>query len=207
MAATTYILSDIRTRVRDLLAEATAGFWTDAALNRMINDGVRDIAIKAQCIQNINSEVTVNGTREITITGDCYKAHYLEYTTAGLGLMKMLPTQLGRIETNGSTPERWYEFHDAGIEKIGIEPLPDAVYNIDVYLADTPTEMTADGNTPSIPLEFRPLVILYAFGRALKKLKRTAQAAQIFAMYTNELMHSRLDIVEIVPDSREVTRA
>ena len=67
-----YTLENMRLRVRDLLNESTADFWTDAMLNRMLNDGERDVAIKGLCLTHIDSISTTSSTR--TVAYAAYRA-------------------------------------------------------------------------------------------------------------------------------------
>jgi len=72
-----YTLKGIRTRTRDLLDEDTPELWSNAELNYLINDGIREIAEISGCIQNIDSLNTVNGTRTIGFIG--YDVDTIEY--------------------------------------------------------------------------------------------------------------------------------
>lgn len=190
-------LGNLRTRIRDLLNEDSASFWTDAQINRLINDAERDIATYGQCIQNIDTANTSSATRTVAFTG--YRVHYVEYSTTGLGLPKILPNQLGRIPTDETTPQKWFE---SGTN-IGIEPVPDDVYALNVYLADYPTsEMAADATEPTIPEHFQPLIVLHALANALKKEKRVQQATMAWRMFQNELLFNIADLITFQSESK-----
>lgn len=199
-----YCLKNLRTRSRDLINEATADFWTDAMLNRFAADGERDLAIKGLCIPNRDSISTTSSTRTVAFTG--HEVGYLSYSytdgalTKELGLKKILPTQTGHLSNNATTPQRWFRTGS----NVGIEPRPDDTYTLIAYLADFPTtEITDAYDVPQIQPEFRPLLVLYMVARALEKEGKFAQSAQIHGMYMNELVHTRLDKIEIAIDSRE----
>jgi len=192
-----YTFQNMRTRVRDLLNEATASFWSDALINRLLNDGERDIATKALCLQHIDSGSTTNGTRTVSTTG--YRPIYVEYSNLGLPLI--LPNQTGRRSGTGTAPQKWFESGS----NIGIEPLPDTTYPLNIYVADYPSsEMSANPDIPQIPAQFRPLIVLYAFGNAIKKEYRIQQASYILKMYENELTFTKSDI-DFIPDGRSIS--
>ena len=196
-----YTLKDIRTRVRDILNEDTADFWSDAQLTRLINDAEREIAIKAMCIQHIDSLSTSASTRVVAYSG--YRCMFLEHlisTTEGLGLRKILPLNAGRQWEEGSTPQKWYESGS----NICIEPILVATSNLNAYVVDYPAqEMSNNPDLPSIPPAYRPLIILYTLAQAIKKEKRFSQSAHLKSVFEAELMHTRYDKSEIIPDSYE----
>jgi len=195
-----YTLENMRTRIRDLINESTALFWTDAELNRLINDGERDVAIKSLCLESIDSLSTTDAIRLVAFTG--YKAIYLEYVPSGTnrGLVEILPVQLGRFPFNSTEPQYWFE---NGLN-VGIDPLPDATYTLNAYVADYPsTEMSANPDIPQIPDDFRPLIVLYAYGRALQKEGRFPQARLILSIYNNELLYSKMDRIINIPTDKE----
>lgn len=194
----TYTLTTLISEVRDLLNEDSADFWTDAQLTRFINDAERDIAIRSGCIKNIDSLTATANVRLVAFTG--YKVGYLEYSTTGLGLMKVLPGQLGRIPTEGVTPEKWFESGS----NVGIEPIPGDTYSFNAYTNDYPSaEMSAGGNAPKVPSYAQFLIILDALASALEKEKRYSQATQVRSIYENGLEFLTNDIEEFVPESQE----
>ena len=196
-----YTLEDLRDRARDILNEDTADFWSDAQLTRLINDAEREIAIKAMCIQHIDSLSTSASTRVVAYSG--YRCMFLEHlvsTTEGLGLRKILPLNAGRQWEEGSTPQKWYESGS----NICIEPILVATSNLNAYVVDYPAqEMSNNPDLPSIPPAYRPLIILYTLAQALKKEKRFSQSAHLRSVFEAELMHTRYDKSEIIPDSHE----
>jgi len=190
----TYTLATLITRVRALLNEDTADFWTDAQLTRMVNDAERDIAIRTGCIKNIDTLTATINTRLITFAG--YKVGYLEYSE--LGLPKTMPGQVGRGPASGITPEKWFENGTS----VGIEPIPTIAYTFQAYLHDYPSaEMSADAHTSKLPTYAVLLIVLYVLMTALEKDKRHGQAMMIRTMYENELAFLINDVEEYMPES------
>jgi hypothetical protein len=92
MATTTTTRSDIRTRARDYLYEASADWFTDAQLNRLINEEIRSLPAK-----NIYQEIVYSTTLVVNQT---------DYT---------LPTNTSEVEkiernSNNLSPAEWTEF-------------------------------------------------------------------------------------------------
>jgi hypothetical protein len=129
--------SDLETRVRTYLNEASANFYTQAEIWSWLSFAVKDIAQKSLCVRRAIDAVTVSGTRTVSTTA--YKVMYVEYipsTGRPFMLSKIDPLRLGHypLQQGANHPQYWYEFSDT----IGIEPLPDAIYNLRLYIADIP---------------------------------------------------------------------
>lgn len=178
-------LSDIRDRVRSVLNETTATFWADAQLNRFINDGERDVAIKTCCLENIDAATTTSGSRLVAFAG--YGVNYAEYIPASgnpIGLVKIMPKQLGRVPTNGTTPQYWLTWGSSVV----IDPIPAATHNLNLYVSDYPlAEMSNDTDEPSIPADCHELITQFAIYRALLRDRKFARAAGFYSVYINNV--------------------
>jgi hypothetical protein len=127
--------SDLETRVRTYLNETTASFFTQAEVWRWLSLAAKDIAQKTLCVRRILDAVTAASTRNVSTSA--YKVMHVEYvpsTGRSQMLTKIDPLRLGHYPVNGTTPQYWYEFGST----IGIEPLPDAIYQLRLYVADLP---------------------------------------------------------------------
>lgn len=192
-----YTLEGLRTRVRDMLNESTASFWTDAELNAFINDGIRTIAEISGSIQHIDALTTTNGTRTVSYTG--YRMSNVLYKPASgtqSSLIEIDPLRDGNYRVNSTTPQFFWN----GNAIIGIEPVPDATYNLDGYVNDVPTaDLTVDSQLPEIPPAFRPLIVDYACSRACIKEQNWGPALQYQTIFMNELGYHTVDLLMNTP--------
>jgi hypothetical protein len=192
-------LADLRYRVRDLLNESGTSFITDAMLNRWLNDGERDVAIKSLCYEREYAITTTANTRSVSVT--CVKTLGVEYipsTGSRVGLGKITPRMVGHLELTGTTPQYWFPWGD----KICIEPIPQTTYNL-AYVAILPTaEMSADTDEPEIPESFIPWIIQYAYIRGLIRDKKYATAAKAYKRYMEEMQYARNNIIKKYADVR-----
>lgn len=201
--ANPYTLENTRTRVRDLLNETTADFWTNADLNQAINDAYKDISQIAKAIQSIDAATTTTSTRTVAFSG--YGVENVLYKPSSgtqVSLIQIDALRDGNYPVNGAVPQFWWE----GLDVIGIEPLPDATYNLDFYIADYPTEMTVDAEVPIIPPAFRPLLVPYACYKAYMKEFNYGPALMFKTLYMNELVYQMQDILFNVPNARTELR-
>lgn len=135
-------LGDLETRIRTYINEGVASFYTDAEIDRWVSVAVKDIAQKSGCVRRILDAQTANGVR--TVDFNAYKVHHVEYIPSS-GRSQMLqqitPLQTGHFPMNGTAPQYWYEFG----EQIGIDPKPDATYNLRLYVTDIPKQVIENG--------------------------------------------------------------
>ena len=191
-------LSYIRTQIRSLLNETTAAFWTDAELNRLINEAERDIAAKALCLEAI-ATVTAS-SRTTSFTG--HKILRAEYNSQGL--IKILPKMMGGLQTSSVVPQFWFQWG----QYLVLEPKPATNYTITLYTAIAPStgmgtvEGTADTDQPSIPARFHELITLFVLSRAYLKDRMFNTAGNIYRTYINELTIARKQVIERYADTR-----
>lgn len=128
-------VQDFTLRSRHYLNELIAKFYQDAELWRYMSQSAREIAQRGSAVRRILDAVTVNATR--TVSHNAYRCHHVEYLPSS-GRTEMLekidPLQVGHKTYDGSAPQYWYE--DVG--NIGLDPLPDAAYNLRLYVSDVP---------------------------------------------------------------------
>jgi hypothetical protein len=199
--------SDLLARTRTVLNETTAAFWTDAELKRWLNEGERDIAAKAECIENVDTGVVIpTTTRVVPFSG--YKVKYVEHVpTAGapIGLQKINMKQLGKLPFNGVIPQYWFQWGSTVGNCIIIDPYPaTATGTLNIYVADYPVnEMYDDTDEPQVPYEFHELIVDYAVYMALWKAKKWGQSAQVYQRYISILNGLRTKYVEHEVDYKE----
>ncbi|MCK4252139.1 hypothetical protein KAX97_11875 [candidate division WOR-3 bacterium] len=191
-------LIDIRLRVRDLLNESTAAFFTDTILNRWANDGEKDIAIKGLCLEDIIPKDNISAQRTVDLSSDnIVKVLAVEYVIPGsdnLGLIKILPLQFGRLDLDGVTPQYWSPWS----KKICIEPKPAvATYDLVVYAAIMPSDdMSNDTDEPEIAKQFRELIVDFMHCRGLLREGLFSKAAIVYGSYISTLQGIRNDTIE-----------
>jgi hypothetical protein len=71
--------AQIITSARDRLNESTPAHWTDPMLRRWVNEGMRDIARKTECIQDRDTIPGIVGTSEYTLPTDIIRVHRVEF--------------------------------------------------------------------------------------------------------------------------------
>jgi len=185
-------LLDLRTKVRSVINEATAGLWSDVELNRYLNDGERDIAEKVNCYTSMVSAVTTVGSRLVPFTG--HKVRYVEFVPAvgnPISIVPITPKMLGNIPINdGALPQYWFSWGG----NIVIEPIPTSICNLNVYISSWPDYDLVDStDEPKIPVEFHESICLYSEAFAMMKQNRMGTAIGLYRQYITEI-DSRMKI-------------
>lgn len=192
-------LSYIRTEVRYHLDEATASLWSDAELNRHINDAQRDIAAKTGCMITTVAATTTTGSRLVPFIG--HKVQYAEYVPASgppIGLISITPKMLGNVQFNdGIIPQYCFQWG----QNLVIDPVPQAVYNLNLYVSQYPEyDMSAATDEPVIPLEFHDMIPYYAASMAFLKARRAMSASAMYKFYIGAAGLYRKIYIDPMPD-------
>ena len=158
-------LSTLRGYIRLNIEETSAGYWTDAVLNRYINQAIRHINRKTVYLVSATPSTIslVAGTRTYAMPTNCPSAERIAYmcTDEGkpippIGLKGMKDTD-GVDLVDGDTtdyPMYWYR---SGIQ-IAFYPIPNAVKTVYVWFLQTPTTLSLDADTTPFPNEYDDLV-------------------------------------------------
>ena len=101
------------------------------------------------------------------------------------GLIKILPTTIGHVAIDDSVPKCWFAWGN----EIKIEPVPDTVYRLSLYVSDFPqTVLSADADEPdSIPKEFHECIVFFACYGILMKRKKWSLAEVYYNKYLSSL--------------------
>lgn len=131
---TDYDMTDLKTRIRDLVGETTASFFTDDEIEETVNESERMIASLSGCYQMIDATLaTVNGIRTVSLTTGAYRAVAVEHDE--IFLAEILAKHCGRFPADDNAPRFFYNI-PGGI--IGIDRVPDDAYSITAYTQNEP---------------------------------------------------------------------
>ena len=182
-------VQDMVTRVRDMMNEDVAGFWTDASIIANLNEGYRFIAALCHCIQDILSKSTTVSTRVIAFDG--YKVHYIEYLgVKGISVRKIVPKSLGQQPTTLGRPQ----FFFSQDQNIILDPVPDAVYPVSVYVSTYPTaELTNIDDVTSLPISYDLIVVYYATMKSFFEEGNFAAAKSMESLVFAEMQFNEVD--------------
>lgn len=188
--------SDLKLRVRDLLGESTAAFYSDTEIGAWLNDGESDVAAKGLCLESVQA-LSIASARTVAVTIAPVKIMYVEYVPGSgtpIGLVEITPLMMGHLDTTGlATPQFWFPWG----AYVAVEPKPATTYSLNAYTAILPqATMSADADEPSIQAKFIPLLVKYAYIQGLLKDRRFAMAGLAYREYISTLQRIRQDMME-----------
>lgn len=174
-------LGTIRTLVRDRLDEDSPRRWTNAQLDRWINEGARDVARRTECLHAKSSAIAVTANTQVTSLSTLttlLKINRVEWKTDGDSRVIALEyrdyNSMDAVwwdakETATSTPGYYTLTGNPPALSITVYPIPASAGTITVYYWRLPTEATADADTVEVPEGWHDTLADYAEYKALRR--------------------------------------
>jgi hypothetical protein len=164
--------TDVLSRVRDQLVEATAAFWTNAELYRAMTDAEHEINLLVSCNIVSTAVTTTTASSAYTLPSDCLELNRLTYDGVPLRKTDQYKRGLDELDQPGyggslstGQPSHYYQINST----VYLWPVPtenkSLRYN---YLADT--SALASGSTAfQVPANFHTCIQDYVLYRAFLK--------------------------------------
>ena len=199
--------SEIRTNVRLLLNESTAGFWADADLDKcidMANAKVNSIisSVREDFFTVSATFPTVAGQRSYAMPSDCRFIRRMEIYDASNSnnILKLEEFRFPRIEASGPWP-----FQSSGQpvgyvvrgEQFDLLPICDAVYTLRLYYDVRQDNLSGDSSSPSSPSDYHDAIVFWSCVLATMingnpQEDSTGQFSTMFSLRKEELINSLL---------------
>jgi hypothetical protein len=158
--------------MRDFLNEDSAGFWSDAKLNRYINLANQRVN---SIISNTREDwfttsatfTTAAGTKTYAMPSDCRFIRRMEIydPTDASDITKLDELRFPRTESGGewlygqTQIPKAYTIRE---QQFDLLPTPDGTYNMRIYYDFRNTDLGTDTATPASPIDFHDMIIFLA---------------------------------------------
>ena len=193
--------SEIRTSVRKLLNESTAGFWSDDDLNNyinMANQRVNSIiaASRSDFFTVSATFNTISGTKSYAWPTDCKYIRRIEVydTSDPSNILKLDEMKFPRTEAVGSWdisyPGQPRMYISRG-GQIDLYPIPDSVYPLRIYYEPRQSDLATDSDSPLSPVDFHDMLVYWTCVLAMLQNSESGdEFAGLFNLRKNELLES-----------------
>lgn len=210
-------LGDVRTRFRLMMGgQAPESVISNTELDYLINDGLKDVALRSECLEASNDQDVTASTQEYTVPNDCVKITSVYYGGSGdwEKLTEVTPDWLANeidsewLNDSGTT----YGYYKRG-NKIGLYKIPgssEAGTNyLRIYYIQQPTELTL---TTDVPFSgyyhlylYHDLIVLYTMYKMKQILGLWEQAKTIETEYMLKCAEMKKEIHKL-DDFQQVIR-
>lgn len=179
-------LANARIALRERLSEPVAAAWTNAELDRYLNEGVREIAIRTECLADIADIAVSIGVYLVNVPADVNRIHRAEWVSSIIaefsGSDRIYPlryTQINNLdnlrgsgqETMTGTPEIYstWGYPGSSTFKTVLYPRPQTAGTLRIHYYRLPAVASGEGDLLDIPNGWDHLVYDYAEFRARLK--------------------------------------
>ena len=187
-------LGQLETDVRDHLDESLARQWSDGMLRRWILEGAREVARRAETLQDMAVLPVVSGTSEYTVAADTLRIYRVTFKP-GSGSWEIpleykdfnsMDSMGWQVDSWESMPEIYTLWGFTPNLKIKLYPTPSEAGDLEVWYYRLPTTLSEDGSDDAeqvdIPNGWQDLIVLYCEYVALRRDAdgRWQEAKQLF---------------------------
>lgn len=174
----TATLLQLRTDARSRIDEVTARFWTDSELNTWINEGCRDIARRAEVLEDRVDITVTAGVQEYSAPTDTVRIYRIEWIPTGTSQKWTLEYRdwhsLDNVwgifqSTSQGYPIYYSMWGFVPNLKIDVFPIPSQAGVLHTFYYRLPVSLTTDGQTAELPEGWQDLVAVYCTFTALMK--------------------------------------
>lgn len=153
-------LEEMRGQLRSAMRDPSGHEYADAALDRLLNDGVRDVVLKTKCYTGRWTRTTTAGIEQYAIPDDCIRMTALSYDIYPLRPIADAHYNI-RNSNNQGTPWGYFVVNRG----FGLVPIPNAAETLTIDGIKWPDEMTQDGEECPLPVEMHQLPVLFGMYR------------------------------------------
>lgn len=194
-------MSDLVADLRSHLDEANARMWSDVELERWLNEGLRDVARRAEVIQDTATVNVVSGTQQYALSSgnlaNMTRVYRVEWVPNANSIYPLEYRDFSNMDSVWWTQQKttqgypyWYTMWGFPPSvKLILYPTPSQNGTLNVYYYRTMADVTGTA-TVEIPNGWHDLAVLYAEYVALRKDSdaRWMEAKQLYEDRLGELI-------------------
>jgi len=214
-------LEEMRTEVRERVGELTADFFTDAEVDRAINEGLRRFSAEEPWpwLYTEWSSAVIADADTLELPANVSLGRVFNLSISGGNLLR--PRLLERLEPQAGFQSRFLYSASTGIPlfyyisstNLGLDeappivytarlvPVADADYDVEALYHAVPALLSGASDEPMAPIEYQEAIVAWATGKLfLKEMAISQKANEQFAVYQKVLEQARNDVQSIHQD-------
>ena len=201
------LASSIVDRAEVFLNDSDNRFWKEGELLQWLNDGMVDIAVRSQCMQETTTVALSTNTIEYSLSGVSYLAvkavMYSNASSAVKGLIRGNPADVGRVPedflaASKRIPTYWYEWGGS----LGIFPALASVTTESVILYyDKRPDAIGLTDYVTTPAEYDTALVYFIVAQAWMKEMKLSKYLQTISLYDAEMNRIRQDLNDMPPSA------
>lgn len=214
-------LTTLRTEVRERVGELSADFYTDAEVDRAINEAQQRFASEERWpwLYTEWTSTLDGGDDSLTLPSNVSLNRVFNVSLSGGSLAR--PALIERLEPKSGFRARfmydgysgvpiYYYIHSSNQNDDNSPPVtytarfiptPDVDYDVEAQYLFTPLDLAAANDEPSCPEEYQEALVAWAAGKLyLKELAISQKAKEQFAIYGKVLDQAREDTLALTQD-------
>jgi len=199
-------LSEIRELARIWLDDTEGGYFTDAIMNRFINQAQREAQKKiiqagesfyTKCVET----TTVANQRDYAIPSDFMKLLRLERILDGSGdtastqrLWPLTRNEIDVADFNSQASDTGESFNYVlNQSTFSLYPVPNGAVTLRLWYVYRVTDMSADGDTPDVPEDYHEYIAILAARDGFLRDGRSMGPVENKLMYYEQLMEQNAE--------------
>lgn len=161
------LVSEIKSRVRNIAGDTNALQFTDAMLIEWINAGIRQCALDNLLLQKSGTVNTVIGTGNVVLPSDIMKMYSVSYNGSQLKGMTLqeFESQFSDGAAEQSDPTIYYVWANV----LNLYPVPSAVGTVKINYVRLPVAVVADADTPDLPVGYHDRLVDYCLAKVAEQ--------------------------------------
>lgn len=214
-------LTTLRTETRERVGELTADFFTDAEVDRAINEAIRRFCAEEKWPFLLTEWSTTldDASDELELPDNVSLTRLFNMTIDGDSLAH--PRMLERVDPQEGFRLRhmhediedapwWYYITRSNLSVDEAPPVnytakfipaPDADYTVEAQYMAVPVDLSGGSDEPMIPLEYQDAIPAWAAGKLfLKEMAVSQKASEQFGIYAKVLDQAKRDLMEFSLD-------
>jgi hypothetical protein len=199
VATLNQLITEVRSRLDQIVGGPVPEQWSDAEITNWLNEGQRDVARRAEVLQANASIPTTVGVQQYDAPPDVIRIHRVEWSAgANQPIYPLEYRDFNSMDSvwwtsqaiTQSRPVWWTAWGFPPNLKLVLYPKPASSGALKLFYYRMPVDMVSDTDNADVPTGWEDLLVLWAEHVALRKDadRRWVEAKQLYEERLNQMI-------------------